>query len=57
MEVNANGSLRVWYVLGLALFVRLLLPISAYLYTCDSTIFYTGLFFHCVAIKRNSIHS
>jgi hypothetical protein len=42
MEVSANGSLSVWYVLGLALFVRLLLPISAYLYTCDSTIFYTG---------------
>ncbi len=35
------GYLNIWSVLGLALFLRALLPISGYLYTRDATIFYT----------------
>jgi Dolichyl-phosphate-mannose-protein mannosyltransferase len=35
------GHLNIWSVLALALFLRALLPISAYLYTRDATIFYT----------------
>ncbi len=42
MEANPNSSLNIWRVLGLALFLRVLLPTSAYFYTRDSTIFYTG---------------
>src|ERR1700719_2407096 len=35
------GRLNIWFVLGLALCLRTLLPISGYLYTRDATIFYT----------------
>jgi hypothetical protein len=35
------GHLNIRLVLGLALFLRALLPISGYLYTRDATIFYT----------------
>jgi len=34
--------LSIWYILGLAIFLRTLLPIAAYLYTRDATIFYTA---------------
>jgi Gpi18-like mannosyltransferase len=34
--------LNIWCVLGLAIFLRALLPISAYLYTRDPTIFHTA---------------
>jgi hypothetical protein len=33
--------LRIWWILGLALFLRSLLPILGYCYTRDVTIFYT----------------
>ncbi len=35
------GRLNIWLVLGLALFLRALLPILGYCYTRDVTIFYT----------------
>ena len=35
------GRLNIWFVLGLALFLRTLLPILGYCYTRDVTIFYT----------------
>ena len=35
------GHLNIWFVLGLALFLRALLPILGYCYTRDVTIFYT----------------
>jgi len=42
MAANPKSSLSIWRVCGLALFLRVLLPTSAYFYTLDSTIFYTG---------------
>jgi hypothetical protein len=36
-----TGHLNIWFVLGLALFLRALLPILGYCYTRDVTIFYT----------------
>src|SRR6202521_2546749 len=35
------GHLNIWLVLGLALFLRTLLPLLGYCYTHDVTIFYT----------------
>ncbi len=35
-------SSKIWYILALGLFLRILLPASAYVYTHDSTIFYGG---------------
>src|ERR1700719_117759 len=35
------GYLNIRFVLGLALFLRALFPVSGYLYTRDATIFYT----------------
>ncbi len=35
-------SSKIWYILALGLFLRVLLPASAYVYTDDSTIFYGG---------------
>jgi hypothetical protein len=34
------GHANVWHVLGLALFLRILLPVVGYLHTDDVTIFY-----------------
>jgi Dolichyl-phosphate-mannose-protein mannosyltransferase len=42
VQTNSNRLLNIWHVLNLALLVRVLLPISAYFYTHDATIFYTG---------------
>lgn len=42
MKPDAAPSLRIWHVLALALGLRVMLPISAYFYTGDLTIFYTG---------------
>ena len=42
MEVERPVSLSIWCVLAVALCLRIFLPISAYFYTHDSTIFYTG---------------
>jgi hypothetical protein len=35
-------SSKIWYVLALGLFLRVLLPASAYVYTRDAEIFYGG---------------
>jgi hypothetical protein len=35
------SRLKIWWVLGLALFLRTLLPILGYFYTRDDTIVYT----------------
>ena len=42
MEEHAERSSNIWRVLALAFFVRALLPVSAYSFTHDATIFYTG---------------
>jgi 4-amino-4-deoxy-L-arabinose transferase-like glycosyltransferase len=42
MEADRPASLSIWRLLGLALCLRILLPVSGYLYTRDPTIFYAG---------------
>ena len=41
MEAKPNSPPDIWWVLGLALLLRILLPIAGYFYTRDVTIFYT----------------
>jgi hypothetical protein len=41
MEAKPNSPPDIWWVLGLALLLRILLPIAGYFHTLDVTIFYT----------------
>ncbi len=41
MEAKPNSPPDIWWVLGLALLLRILLPGAGYFHTRDVTIFYT----------------